>query len=89
MRRELIIRGVLEEGPRHLHTVLQTREIGLKLFALLGQSLQFLVGLGLEFIEEPFLLLVDLLPFLIKVGDDLVLLKDQGLLDLGLHLVDE
>jgi len=39
VRGELMIRGVLEEGPRHLNTVLQAFVIALKPFALLGQSL--------------------------------------------------
>jgi len=96
MRGELVIRGVLEEGSRHLQTGVHTLLVCFKLLSLVGQSLQSPFGISLEFFEETlFCFLVclkflkNLLSLFVKVGDYLILLGFQGLLYLGLHEVDE
>jgi len=59
------------------------------LFALLGQSIEFLFGLVFKLLKESLFALFDLLFELIGEGDDLISLRDERGLDVGLGQVDE
>ena len=89
MRVELLICCVLEEGSREGDTVVETVEISFELFALLGQSIEFLFGLVFELLKESLFVLFDLLFELIGDGDDLISLRDERGLDVGFHQVEE
>ena len=60
MRVELLICCVLEERSREGDTVVETVEISFQLFALLGQSIEFLFGLVFELLKESLFVLFDL-----------------------------
>ena len=60
MRVELMICCVLEERSREGDTVVETVEISFQLFALLGQSIEFLFGLVFELLKESLFVLFDL-----------------------------
>ena len=93
MRVELLICCVLEERSREGDTVVETVEISFQLFALLGQSIEFLFGLVFELLKENLFVLFDLLfglsLELIGGGDDVISLGEGRGLDVGFHQVDE
>jgi len=89
MRDELLIRCVLEERSREGDAVFETPEICLELFALLGQSTEFLFGLVFELLEESLFVLFDLLFELLSQGDDLIRLRDRSGFYVCLHQTDE
>jgi hypothetical protein len=62
MRVELLICCVLEERSREGDTVVETVEISFQLFALLGQSIEFLFGLVFELLKESLFVLFDVTP---------------------------